>query len=93
MDVVTQILMVLIGGLLSGGILIAWIEFQRHRREKLEWELKDKKIVLRVISVTSKEDRWKTDTEKMEKERLRLFETGLDGKIKILEFFGKDCLY
>ena len=79
------IVITIITGILSGGIVIAWIEFQRHRHENIEWKQKEKKVEIRVISAKSDSSRWNTNLYD-EKEKLRIFETGLDGKVQSWEF-------
>jgi hypothetical protein len=79
------IILTIVTGLLSGGIVIAWIELQRHRHEKLEWKEKEKKVEIRIISAKSDIRRWNASRYD-EKEKLRIFETGLDGKISYWAF-------
>lgn len=89
MDIANQILPILLGGILSGGVVIAWIEYQRHRHEKIDWELKEKKIELRVIESDSIEKRWKAESCRDEAEKLRIYESDINGKIKEWEFLIK----
>lgn len=89
MDLITQFLVTIVGGLLSGGILITWIEFQRHQREKKEWQLKDRKLELRIINVASVEDKWIASIIRDEKEKLNIYDAGLDGKIHSWMFMVK----
>ncbi len=37
-----QVLLSLVSSVIGGGIILAWIELQRHRHEKEEWKLKEK---------------------------------------------------
>lgn len=80
-----SIIIMLVSSLLGGGIVIAWIEFQRHRHENIEWKKKEKKVETRVISAKSVSQRWKASSCD-EKEKLRIFETALDGKVKYWTF-------
>jgi len=77
-----QILISLVSSIIGGGILISWIEFQRLRREKEEWKLKDKKIDLKLLSVEVDEFHWNVAEVGDEKEKLRIYETGLNNKVK-----------
>ena len=83
-----QILAGLLGGLFGGGLIVGWIEFKRYSREKKEWARADKKVELIKLTTQSLITNWDTkyanDTEK-----IRLFESGLNGKIRYWRFLIK----
>lgn len=76
-----QVLLSLLSGVIGGGIIVAWIEIQRHRHEKEEWKLKDKKIDIKVLAVESNVSHWDPSLYNNEKEKLSIYEKGLNNKV------------
>lgn len=84
-----QVLLSLLSGVIGGGIILAWIELQRHRHEKEEWKLKDKRIDIKVLSVESDVERWDPTKYRDEKEKLKIYEFGLNNKVSEWRFIIK----
>lgn len=84
-----QVLLSLLSGVIGGGIILAWIELQRHRHEKEEWKLKDKRIDIKVLSVESDVERWDPTKYRDEKEKLKIYEFGLNNKVSEWKFIIK----
>lgn len=84
-----QVLLSLLSGVIGGGIILAWIEVQRHRHEKEEWKLKDRRIDIKVLSVESNVDRWDPSEYRDEKDKLRIYELGLINKVSEWMFIIK----
>lgn len=83
-----QILSGLLGGLFGGGLIVGWIEFKRYSREKKEWDRTDKKVELIKLTTQSCISNWDTKYEN-DTEKIRLYESGLNGKIRYWRFFIK----
>ena len=84
-----QVLLSFFGSIIGGGMIVAWIEFQRLRREKEEWKLKDKKIDIKILSVEANENRWNPTIYKDEKKKLSIYEKGLNDKVSDWMFIIK----
>lgn len=84
-----QVLLSLLSGVIGGGIILAWIEVQRHRHEKEEWKLKDRRIDIKVLSVESNVDRWDPSEYRDEKDKIRIYELGLINKVSEWMFIIK----
>lgn len=76
-----QVLLSLLSGVVGGGIILAWIEIQRHRHEKVEWKLRDKKIDIKILTVESNISYWDPSTYNDEKQKLAIYEKGLTNKV------------
>lgn len=79
---------IILGGLIGGGV-VAWIEWQRLRRQRAEWAELDKKVELRVLEGASTEYRWSTEYAANKDEELRLYKSKLDGKLREWVYFAK----
>lgn len=86
-NIILQIVLGLLGGILSGGV-ISWIEFRRFQREKAGWNKADQKIELIRLLSESNFTRWNPLRES-DQEKIRIFESGLKGKIHIWNFCVK----
>jgi hypothetical protein len=82
-----QLLIGAIGGLISGGV-ISIIEIARFRREKKRWENEDKKLKISIINAEYAIIHWDVNI-RDDVEKLRIYETGLNGKVKAWRYFIK----
>lgn len=83
-----QIWPALLGSLLGGGLILGWIELMRYRRERKQWKKADQKIELIELISESHFKRWNPEREK-DQEKIRIFESGLKGKIRSWYFCVK----
>ncbi|HAE43221.1 MAG TPA: hypothetical protein DCG34_09945 [Clostridiales bacterium] len=83
----TTILLGILGGLFSGGLIVGVIEILRYRRELSRWKKEDQKIELTLIHANQNYLRWKTDNHSSDEEKVRLYESGLIDKIRDWKFF------
>lgn len=81
-------LKIILGGIIGGGI-VAWIEWQRLRRQRTEWALVDKKVEIRVIESQFVVYRWSVEGTKDKDEQLRLYKSKLDGKLREWDYLVK----
>lgn len=83
----TTILLGILGGLFSGGLIVGVIEILRYRRELSHWKKEDQKIELTLIQAKQIYLRWETNNYSSDEEKVRLYESGLIGKIESWKFF------
>jgi len=89
---ITQILIdfakIVLGGIIGGGI-VAWIEYQRFRRQQAEWALSDKKLEMRIIEAMYVEYRWLAEGVRDKDEQLRIYKSQLDSKLREWDYLVK----
>jgi hypothetical protein len=84
-----QLLISLFGGLVGGGLIVSWIELKRFTRERNQWTEEDKKMLIHVNSALYSIRHWDAKNISEEDEKIRVFESGLNGNISSWKYFLK----
>lgn len=80
-DKLLDLLINLISILVSGGLLLAFIEWQRHRREQRQWKREEAKLEIDVPRAEIAYSVWAIKDGLSDKQKLMLYENQLIGKV------------
>lgn len=82
----TNILLGIIGGVFSGGLIVGIIEILRYKRDTSKWKKEDQKLEVSIIDANQGVTRWKTRNMDGDEEKVRLYESGLIDKVSSWKF-------
>ena len=92
MDFWQQFFISILGGFLSGGLIIGWIEIKRYKRENILWNQEKEKIHIHVSSAKYSIQRWSGKKTSNDEEKIRIFESGLEGNVSLWRYIIKFSL-
>ena len=92
MDFFQQLLISLFGGFIGGGLIVSWIELKRYKRESKLWSEEDKKLLIHINTAIYSTQYWDGKSISDADEKIRVFESGLDGNISSWSYLLKFSL-